>query len=60
MALIKLRKSNEVETDVGIAFINTDQILAVTACQSATEIQMADGRTRWVKESPEEVAALAK
>jgi len=60
IALIKLRKTNEVETDVGIIFINTDQILAVTAGQSATEIQMADGRTHWVKETPAEVAALAK
>jgi hypothetical protein len=60
MALIKLRKANETGAEVGIVFINPDQILAVASGQNTTEIQMADGRSRWVKETPEEVAALAK
>jgi hypothetical protein len=60
MALIKLRKTNEVGEDVGALIINTDQIVAITAGHNATELQMADGRTRWVKDTPDEVAALAK
>ena len=59
MSLIKLSKTNEVGEGAGSVFINTEQIVAVTG-QSTTEIQMADGRTRWVKETPEEVAALVK
>jgi len=60
MPLIKLRKTSEAGDEVGILFVNTDQIVAITAGQNTTEIQMADGRTRWVKETLEEVAALAK
>jgi hypothetical protein len=45
---------------VQVLFVNTDQIVAITAGNSTTEVQMADGRSRWVKETPEEVAALAK
>jgi hypothetical protein len=41
-------------------FINTDQIAAVVIGQNTTEIQMVDGQPRWVKETPEEIAALAK
>ena len=58
--LIKLGKTNEVGEGAGVVFINTDQIVAVVVGQNTTEIQMADGRPRWVKETPEEVAALAK
>jgi len=60
MALIKLRKTNEAGEEVGVLIINTDQIVAITAGQNATELQMADGRTRWVKDTPDEVASLAK
>jgi hypothetical protein len=60
MPLIKLSKTNEAGEGAGSVFINTEQIVAVTTGQSTTEIQMADGRTRWVKETPEEVAALVK
>jgi hypothetical protein len=60
MAPIKLRKANETGEDVGVLFINTDQIIAISAGQNATEVQMTDGRTRWVKETPEEVISLAK
>jgi len=60
MALIKLRKANEDGEDVGVPFINTDQIVAVTAGPKATEVQMADGRTRWVKETPDQVILLGK
>jgi hypothetical protein len=35
----------EVEEDAGILIINTDQIIAITAGQNATELQMADGHT---------------
>jgi hypothetical protein len=60
MSLIKLRKSNEAGQDVGVLIINTDQIVAITTGQNATEIQMADGRPRWVKETLDEVALMAK
>jgi hypothetical protein len=60
MALIKLRKTDEVGEDAGTVFINTDQVVAIGPGQNATEIQMTDGRPRWVKETPEEVAAIVK
>lgn len=60
MALIKLRKANESGEEVGTVIVNTDQIVAIVAGQNTTEVQMADGHTRWVKETPDEVAALAK
>jgi hypothetical protein len=59
MALIKLRKANESGEEVGSVFVSTDQIVAIVASQNTTEVQMTDGRTRWVKETPDEVAALA-
>ena len=60
MPLIKLQKLNESGEDAGVLIVNTDQIIAVSAGRSTTEIAMTDGRTRWVRESPDEVAALAK
>ena len=33
--------------------VNTDQILAIIAGQNTTELQMTDGHTRWVKDTPE-------
>ena len=60
MALIKLRKANELGEDEGVLIINTDQIVAISAGQKSTELQMADSRPRWVKETPDEVASLAK
>jgi hypothetical protein len=60
MALIKLHKANETGEAVGILFVNIDQILAISVGEAATEIQMSDGRTRWVKESPDELADMAK
>jgi hypothetical protein len=57
---IKLNKLNEAGEAVGTVFINTDQIVAVTAGQNTTEIQMTDGRARWIKENPEQIVALAK
>jgi hypothetical protein len=60
MALIKLRKANETGQEVGVVFVNTDQIVTVGAGQNVTVLQMVDGRTRWVKDTPEEVVSLAK
>ncbi|MGB7284925.1 MAG: hypothetical protein WBE13_21875 [Candidatus Acidiferrum sp.] len=60
MGLIKLRTANETGDEVGVLFVNTDQIVAISAGPSATELQMADGRTRWVKDTPDQVVALAK
>jgi hypothetical protein len=60
MALIKLRKTNDAREDAGDDYINTDQIVEICPGQSATEVQMADGKTRWVKDSVDAVVALAK
>jgi uncharacterized protein YlzI (FlbEa/FlbD family) len=60
MAIIKLRMANDAGEEQGAIFINTDQIVTIHARQNTTEIQMTDGRPRWVKETPEEVASLAK
>jgi hypothetical protein len=49
MALTKLRKANETGQEVGVVFVNTDQIdqiVTVGAGQTVTELQMADGRPR--------------
>ena len=60
MPIIKLHKSNEAGEETGILFVNTDQIVVITTGLSTTEVQMTDGHTRWVKETPEAVVALAK
>jgi hypothetical protein len=60
MALIKLHKANDTGDDEGVVFINTDQIVSISAGQNVTEIHLVDGRTQWVKDTPEEVVALAK
>ena len=49
MLIIKLHKSNEAGEETGILFVNTDQIVVITAGLSTTEVQMTDGHTRWVK-----------
>ena len=60
MPWIKLRKANQQGEEVGPVFMNTDQILTIWIDKAATEIQMSDGHSRWVKDSPDEVVALAK
>jgi hypothetical protein len=60
MALIKLRKANETGEDEGVVFVNTDQIVSISAGQNVTELRMADGQPLWVKDTPEDVVALAK
>lgn len=60
MALIKLQKVNEAGEEVGVTFVNTDQIVEICAGPSATQVQMADGKTRWVKDAPDAVVAMTK
>jgi hypothetical protein len=60
MAFSKLRMANNDGEEVGTVFVNTDQILTIWLDKVATELQMSDGRSRWVKNSPDEVVALAK
>jgi hypothetical protein len=60
MTFIKLRKAIETGEDEGSLYLNMDQIVAITVGQNTTQVQMTDGRTRWVRETPEEVATLAK
>jgi hypothetical protein len=59
MAIVKLREANEAGEETGVHFRNTDQIVAISSVPNATEVQMADGRTRWVKDTPDEVILLA-
>lgn len=58
MPLIKLAKTNQSAQDMGALLVNTDQILAVVRATNVTEIQTADGRSHWVRETPEQVLAL--
>jgi len=60
MALIKLRKTKQAGEDAGVLVINTDQIVAITVGPNATELQMADGRTRWASDTPDEIVSLTK
>jgi hypothetical protein len=60
MPFIKPRKANEAGQEVGPALVNTDQILVISAGPNATELQMADGKTKWAKETPDEITALMK
>ena len=60
MALIRLHKTNEAGDDAGVLFVNSDHIVAITTTPGATELELADGHTRWVKDSPEEVVSLIK
>jgi hypothetical protein len=58
MALIKLREANEAGEETGVLFANSDQIVAISAGPHATEVQMTDGSTRWVKDTPDAVVLL--
>jgi hypothetical protein len=58
--LVKLRKANEAGDEVGVVFLNTDQIVSISAGQNVTELRMVDGQPRWVKNTAEEIVSLAK
>ena len=60
MAMIKLHKTNEAGDSAGVLFVNSDHIVAITSTPGATELQLADGHTRWVKDSPEDIVSLIK
>jgi hypothetical protein len=60
MPMIRLQMANEAGEGAGVLIVNADQIVAINAGEHATEVYMTDGRTRWVKETPEEVVSLAK
>jgi hypothetical protein len=52
MPFLRLHKANEAGEAVGTVIINTDLIVAAhDTGLGSTELQMADGRPRWVKES---------
>jgi hypothetical protein len=48
MALVELRGANEGGEETGVLFANADQIVAISSGPNATEVQMAEVRTRWV------------
>jgi len=60
MPLINLHKTNEAGEDAGVLSVNSDQIVATATAQGATELEIADGHTRRVKNSPEDVDSLIK
>ena len=51
MALNKFRRATETGQEVGVVLVNTDEIVTVGASQNGTEFQMAEGRTRRVRDS---------
>jgi len=59
MPFIKLHRGNDTGESVGRVLVNPEQIIAISAGQTATELQKSDGRTLWVKETPDEVAVPA-
>jgi len=59
MALVELRGANEGGEETGVLFANADQIVAISSGPNAAEVQMAEGRTRWVKDTPDAVVLLA-
>jgi hypothetical protein len=60
MPLIKLRKANQDGEEVGVVFVNTDQIVTISTEQNVTEIRLTDGHSQYVKNTPEEVILLEK
>jgi hypothetical protein len=60
VALIRLHKTNEAGEDAGALFVTSDHIVAITTTPGATELELADGHTRWVKDSPEDIVSLIK
>jgi uncharacterized protein YlzI (FlbEa/FlbD family) len=60
MTLIKLHKTNEAGEDAGALFVNSDHIVAITTTPGATELELVNGHTCWVKDSPEDIVSLIK
>jgi len=60
MALIKLHKTNEAGDSAGVLFVNSDHIVAITSTSGSTELELANGHTRWVKDSPDDIVSLIK
>jgi hypothetical protein len=60
MPFIKLRKANESGESVGPVFVNTDQILTISVGPAATELNMSDGKMKWVLDSPDEIVKMMK
>lgn len=60
MPLIKLQERNEQGEEVGVVYVNSDQIVSIATGQVATEIHTADGRTVWVRDTPEHIVEFAK
>jgi hypothetical protein len=58
MPLIKFRQANESGEELGAVLINPDQIVSISILKGVTEIHTADGKTEWVKETPDEVASM--
>jgi hypothetical protein len=60
MPFLKLRKANESGESVGTIFVNTDQVLTISTSPAATELNMSDGKTKWVLDTPDEIANMIK
>jgi hypothetical protein len=60
MTLIKFGMAKETGEEVGVLFVNTDQIIAISMGQNSTELQMSDEHTFWAKDKIGQVVAVAK
>ena len=60
MPFLKLRRANESGASVGTIFVNTDQVLTITVGPAATELNMSDGKMKWVLDTPDEIANMIK
>jgi hypothetical protein len=58
LPFLKLREANEPGESVGPVFVNTDQILTIAAGPAATELNMSDGKMKWVLDTPKEVVKM--
>jgi putative heme degradation protein len=58
--MIKLRKANQGGEAAGVLYVSTEQIVAISAGQRATELQMSDGHTLWALDAVEEVVSLVR
>jgi hypothetical protein len=60
MPFLKLRKANESGESAGTIFVNTDQVLTISTGPAVTELNMSDGKTKWVLDTPDEIANMIK
>jgi hypothetical protein len=58
MSFITLRGANESGEPVGTLLVNSDHLVTVSTGEKTTELGLADGKTRWVLDKPEEIIKM--